>query len=283
MAGRGDARRRPCTQERVVVLSCVRQLALLLTLQPCLSLQSFASQSHLVAGDLASTSLHASATFAQRTLGYHQGAAAGQEHMGASGGRRLLQAPPATADRFANLPPCKALLSHLGKLQPNDNPLGPDTNFTSKPDFGQISRTCLGWFSPSSPEEAVLAIEQPQPAVKLMRLLPLKPQQGRNQHFDFPSDRIRAAPNSVNVLWCDGQWLNMLLLRSYPPVQASMIFMDCRVLLPDIDRGVAKQTWYVDSGLHPPCDVRSMSVNTNVISKACSVLHATSSSKWMIR
>ena len=163
--------------------------------------------------------------------------------------RRLQQSSASSANLFATLPPCRALQKHVGNLQPANNPLGPGTNFTSRPDLDAVAR-CPGYLFPETPVQMVLAIEQPAPAIKLIRLL-----QSRTGHYDYPSDAVRAARHSVTVIDCSGQWMNMLLLKSYPEVQATVMWFNCRLIFPDMATAIAQQSWSVNTSNHFPCNV----------------------------
>ena len=162
--------------------------------------------------------------------------------------RRLQQPAPAAAavtDRFALVPEC-ARLAALVSDGAADGLLG---NLTAPlpPDFAAGCQALLL----AGPADLAAALRQARPRVKLMHLNPTSPIMALKQPW------LAAAPGSVSALDCRGAWLEMLHLEDRPFNEATMIWQDCRLLLPDMAAPLFRRSWLLDSTISFPCNVRS--------------------------
>ena len=159
--------------------------------------------------------------------------------------RQILQDAAAATDAFAWLPPCPALDAHLGPAVPSAR----SGNFTSHPDFSQI-RNCTAVPVTDSDNLRAL-IQRPLPLLKRMRLT------SADGVFKYTAATLPWTNGSVNVIDCRGSWLDLTLLEEPALRPAIVVFLACKLLMPDVISPIASEQWLVGCSIHWPCNVRA--------------------------
>ena len=92
-------------------------------------------------------------------------------------------------------------------------------------------------------------LRQRQPAVKRVQLNPA------SLVIDYPDEALTFEPHSVNFIDCLGAWLDLTELVEAPIQQTTVVWANCRLILPDLHSNYAAHIWVFDSTFHYPCDV----------------------------
>ena len=202
------------------------------------------------AASAAGAHVHATRSAARGTISSHTLAApsGGRELRAAPvhlGQRRSLQQYQPAVGALAALPPCPELERTLGPKVP----LAQLGNFSNFPDLQQIS-SCQGLLVKDGDELHDL-LAQPTPLVKRVQLNPAQ------VVFKYTRPFLPWVNGSVNIIDCGGDWLDLTVLAEITRVPAATVmFIRCELLYPDLSAPYAAQQWMLNSGSHTPCKVR---------------------------
>ena len=159
--------------------------------------------------------------------------------------RRALAAhevsPPAPA---LVLPPCPT----LDNILTNQDPRSSSSNFSREFDVSEFAE--CEWLFIASGADLHSVLRQRRPTVKRVQLNPAP------VVIDYPDEALTFEPHSVNLIDCLGAWLDLTELVEAPIQHTTVVWANCRLILPDLRSNYAAHIWVFDSTFQYPCDVR---------------------------